>query len=305
MFSELLMALGLSFGLASTGASIPPIWYTNPMPSKVSLCSSAVISQLDIQYNNGISHPFDIDFTQNQWNYSPYWTGDTLDFDGFFYVVASAEVTWSTEDTDYYQSFVLNKVRLYRFVGSYDTELRDFYPFPIAWQGYYLGSYAYVNGFDNVWRGVQISGLDAAAWSSTFIDNRSYVMGRFQPSSGSSFGYSIDSVSEFEEFRTNLESRIVTAWLAQDDAYSRGYDVGYDYGYHNGFRDGENVGYDEGISATGPSALAGSLFGSILAIPFDVLNGLNEFIIWGMPVISILITFLIVALIVAIIKRFV
>lgn len=89
------------------------------------------------------------------------------------------------------------------------------------------------------------------------------------------------------------------------NGYSEGYSDGRSVGDKEGYDRGYDVGYDAGINETGPATTIMSLFGAIVSVPIDILNGLSPLVIWNVPIISILMTFLVIGLIIFIVKRFI
>lgn len=84
---------------------------------------------------------------------------------------------------------------------------------------------------------------------------------------------------------------------AYQDAWNNGYAKGKDDGYTIGMRVGQ------AMTSTGGSML--SLFGSVADIPITIINGLSSLTIFNIPIISIIITILFLALIIWVVKRFV
>lgn len=80
--------------------------------------------------------------------------------------------------------------------------------------------------------------------------------------------------------------------------------------YYQAFADteftrGKLVGYNEGKSAVSSSASSFmSLFGVVANVPISIFNGLGAFVIWDVPIISIMGTFLIIALFAFVIRMF-
>lgn len=80
--------------------------------------------------------------------------------------------------------------------------------------------------------------------------------------------------------------------------YGAGYYVGEQRGYDKGYAEGYQVGRADGYSeASEDGAVITNLFGAVVSVPIDVLNGLAPFAIWNVPVIGIIMTFLFAALI--------
>lgn len=109
--------------------------------------------------------------------------------------------------------------------------------------------------------------------------------------------------------------RMAAAQASAVSGYVDGYDAGYAQGYQNGYQKGSkdsydngyNTGYADGFEAgegAGPSGVITSLFGGVLSVPFNVLNGLNTFMVWDTPIVVIIVSFLFMAIILMFIKRF-
>lgn len=83
------------------------------------------------------------------------------------------------------------------------------------------------------------------------------------------------------------------------------YDEGYRDGYSQGDTDGYNRGYERGWNAagTGPTSVVGGLFMSIANVPITILNGLGAFSVWNVSLMTILATFLFLALIIWVIRK--
>lgn len=89
------------------------------------------------------------------------------------------------------------------------------------------------------------------------------------------------------------------------NGYSEGYADGRSVGEQDGYARGWDVGYDAGINETGPANTIMGLFGAVVSVPINILNGLAPLVIWNVPIVSILITFLVIGVIIFIVKRFI
>ena len=80
--------------------------------------------------------------------------------------------------------------------------------------------------------------------------------------------------------------------------------------YDKGYKTGEKAGYDKGYAVgvqdgqSGTSAMF-NLFGAVVSVPVNILNGLSPLVIWDTPVISIILTFVFIGVLLFIIKRFI
>lgn len=99
---------------------------------------------------------------------------------------------------------------------------------------------------------------------------------------------------------------------ARNDGYNEGYGVGNAHGYSDGYSvgrsDGYNagrtVGYDEGLAA-GSSAggVIMSLFNAAVGVPIDLFNGLSSFTVWGVPIITIALTFVAFGIVMYVVRK--
>lgn len=95
-------------------------------------------------------------------------------------------------------------------------------------------------------------------------------------------------------FASSLQNSYLTAL---NNAYSNGEDVGRELGYTQG--------YNDAVSEGGRAGVVTDLFGGILSVPIDILNGLMPFVIWDTPIIGIILTFVVIGIIIFVIKRFI
>lgn len=100
-------------------------------------------------------------------------------------------------------------------------------------------------------------------------------------------------------------------WLTilSKDGYASGQRVGYENGYSDGKTDGYNwgytIGYNTAIDTTGEEGIMTTIFDSVLGIPISIINGLTPFVIWDVPIVYIIFTFLFFATLIYIVKRFI
>lgn len=102
----------------------------------------------------------------------------------------------------------------------------------------------------------------------------------------------------------------MVASVAQSVYLNEEMGVAYQNGYNTGKANADttlyNKGYQDGEASVGSAgAVMMSLFGSVVSVPVNVLNGLSSFMIWGIPVISIIISFLFIGLLLWVVKRFI
>lgn len=101
---------------------------------------------------------------------------------------------------------------------------------------------------------------------------------------------------------------IQSVTLSTDGTYVTGYNAGYQAGYGDqdtgGYHDGYDAGYDAGLVANNsPVNTMRTLFSIMMTFPIDILNGLNGFVVWDTPVMTILVTFLVMSLVLWVVKR--
>lgn len=304
---NLIGALGLSI-LAAAPAPLPDNYQNNTLPQTVSMCPDIVLERMNIEFNYGVSHAFRIDFTESAWNVLNLSSStDSFSMFGYFYVAGKASFEWYQDQDSEDEYFNLSSVDFYRFEGSYfQDDLGYFMPFPLAWQGEVNGQLQTIYEINtNVFKGLNVGGNTTSIVDSVTETDYAYVhkhIAQFQ--SGANPRYDL-SVSDFVTFKQRIRNIVYTSALNSVQAYQQGYAVGEGYGYNNGKRDGKAIGYQEGLNASSDSALAGSLFAAIIGVPFDVLNGINGFMIWGLPIVSIIVTLLFIGVLVAIVKRFI
>lgn len=99
-----------------------------------------------------------------------------------------------------------------------------------------------------------------------------------------------------------------------DYAYQNGYQQGlsngssinYENGYNVGYENGYNVGYENGFQEINKSDLSSGflgLFTSVVSVPINILNGLFSAEFFGIPIVGVLISFLLISIIIWLIKR--
>lgn len=97
-------------------------------------------------------------------------------------------------------------------------------------------------------------------------------------------------------------------YSAQED-YQQGYRVGFEEGWKDGDESGYNrgyaVGYQDGSDASATGSVVANLFGAVIGVPIGILNGFTPFVIWDVPIVSILITFLFAGIIIWVVKKFI
>lgn len=99
-------------------------------------------------------------------------------------------------------------------------------------------------------------------------------------------------------------------------AYQQGREQGYQAGYVDGLSDGRTDGYDDGYwvgrndgyregqnSVTSESTAINNLFASLVSVPINVLNGLMPMAVWNTPIVGIMITFMLLAMLMWLIRK--
>lgn len=108
------------------------------------------------------------------------------------------------------------------------------------------------------------------------------------------------------------DSPLVNGQAAYNQGWEQGYNDGLSDGrtdgYDDGFIDGRNQGYQTGYvagqnSVTSESTAINNLFASLVSVPINVLNGLMPMAIWNTPIISIMITFMLLAMLMWLIRK--
>lgn len=88
------------------------------------------------------------------------------------------------------------------------------------------------------------------------------------------------------------------------EGYADGLSDGRTDGYDDGFIDGRNQGYREGQnSVTTESTAINNLFASLVSVPINVLNGLMPMAVWNTPIVGIMITFMLLAMLMWLIRK--
>lgn len=88
------------------------------------------------------------------------------------------------------------------------------------------------------------------------------------------------------------------AETARSEGYNQGAQEGYSQGYANGYNAGEQAVDNAGEAVN-------NLFGAIVNIPVNVLNGLAGFTIWSVPLLSIIFSFLFLGVVIWIVRKFI
>lgn len=111
------------------------------------------------------------------------------------------------------------------------------------------------------------------------------------------FRLSSEFLDYLEVWAANMVQSI-TSSAKWEQAYQQGWQIGYDYGYQKG-------GMDASVANVGNIGVIPYLFGGIANVPINILNGLADFTVWNIPVLSVIFTFLFLALVLWVVKRFI
>lgn len=91
-----------------------------------------------------------------------------------------------------------------------------------------------------------------------------------------------------------------------NDVVGSAYQNGYNTAKAASDSEAYSKGYQDGVeSVSSAGAVMMSLFGSVVSVPINVMNGMSGFMIWGVPIISIIISFLFIGLLIWVVKRFI
>lgn len=117
-------------------------------------------------------------------------------------------------------------------------------------------------------------------------------------------GANYSAASMLDRLAANLAASIQTyageTVVAEERGYRKGWNIGHDVGYQEGYRDGSSEG------ESGNSLLViPTLFGALANVPISILNGMSGFAIWDVSIITIIFTFLFIAIILWVIRRFI
>lgn len=290
MFANLLFTLAVASTAVAATALPYGRYQPNPIPNRVFM--SEYVELLDVnQY-----------FLPNMEGYSSFGRSDEYTdlLDNYMYVPYSLHVTWNVNgyQIDDFDCLCFNIGNgpypdlgmVYAFGTSYLNNTRNFYErcsTPNSKTELQL-SHVIANSF-NVSTAPWWSGLFHFYTLSNFVGDRvSIVTNDF-----------IDNLEPFfwnQIYLNGIPQSIVDR--LKGDSYDEGFRAGKQAGYGEGYQEG----IDDASSSGG---IVTTLFGGILGIPLDIMNGLSSFVIWNVPVISIIWTFLVVALLLWIIRKFI
>lgn len=240
---------------------------------------------------------------------------------GYVYVPYSIDITWTSEDLS---PEIVSPYDRKWFQYTYNIDSLSYVRWPASISG---------GTFQNVWNLPNVPYAFAGAWTSVdinmsvyqhgmnfdfdlskFTSDHSYSIGQ-NPTNSTLWCYSgyatntsgpyqfriYNSEQFFEALEVHLKEMILSITENNGDAYHDGYIIGRQEGNEEGYERG----YSEGSSDQGSGVILANLFGAVVGVPISVLNGLNGFAIWNVPIISIIITFLFIGLLLWIVRRFI
>lgn len=124
--------------------------------------------------------------------------------------------------------------------------------------------------------------------------------------------YYVNNTSGPYPLRLNVSAAEVldmaTPYLAEYFYFPNGYEVGYSAGKRVGVEEGKTIGYNVGYQVASEElnsagGLITALFAGVVGIPISVINGLGGFAVLNVPIVSILISMLVLSIVIFIIKR--
>lgn len=228
---------------------------------------------------------------------------------GYTYQLYYVSLVFNTDTT----SFDVSALHFAKFNDSYGATYRmGNLPSPIGWTSYSVstGTAWYVDERSPV-------GLVSDALSAS---NLSVSSTTYYPQDGTTPAYlrtglgSTNSGPYYLTYDVSDMIAYIDTYLAPyvsiaEQDYSQGYWQGYEVGYADCEEDNRfawtQEGYQQGLEAQGNATIMANIFGSLVQVPIDVLNGLTPFVIWDVPLFSIILTIVVFTIIVFIIKRFI
>lgn len=291
MLSSILLSLAVA--TATIGASIAPSsrYQPNPIPNRQFM--SEYVELLDIQqyflpnYETGYDNISRLDETT-----------DLLD--NYLYMPYQLHVSWNVNG---YQIEDINCLcfninngpypdlgMVYSFGTNLNNNVRDFYEMGavpnsntqsqlthIIANSFDVNTAPWWSGTRHYWELSNFIGERLSIYNNEFIDN-------------------LEPFFWNQIYLNGIPQSIIDR--LKGDSYDEGFRAGKQAGYAEGHQDG----IDE---AGGASGIVGSLFGGIVSVPLDILNGLSPLVIWNVPIVSIIATLLVVAVLLLIIRKFI
>lgn len=155
------------------------------------------------------------------------------------------------------------------------------------------------NWYDSITRGTGIMSPSGGLYHDDgYYGYHEYESLRNPLPSDPTYTLSVSYPSYLEYLSTTLDV-FLYGYGSNDGGYANGYDQGMTVGYQQGYADGSRAPSDE------QAATLGGLFAAIVGVPINVLNGLSPFVVWNMPIVSIVITFLMLGIILMVVRKFV
>lgn len=116
------------------------------------------------------------------------------------------------------------------------------------------------------------------------------------------FGFNIPAMHEY----LGPLGATIAQQVYLTDYVGNAFQNGYWTGKNNVDTEAYTKGYQDGQASVGNAgAVMMSLFGSVVSVPINVMNGMGTFMIWGVPIISIIVSFLFIGLLIWVVKRFI
>lgn len=222
---------------------------------------------------------------------------------GKTYVAVKASCSWSGG------VFTLESVEFASFSSPTFYTVPQYVGFPYVFSAFSVNGsyYVYENsyGIPTTINKFSSSAYNVFGYGSSSSVSPRAVYGRvFTPTTSGPYDVSMNDCSSWLD---NLEPVLANAFMVNAPDYTNGYNKGYVAGYHD-INQGKidqayQNGYQDGAGST--SSHLTSLFGAVVGVPISLLNGLSPFVIWNIPIISIMVTFLFFGIALFMLKKFV
>lgn len=268
--------------------------------------------------NTGGTMPTFVDFvtyytTFPNWvyGYTVEWNrGETMpQFEyGKTYVAVAGGGTWQGT------SFTLTQVVFAKYDNR--TFYTNFdYAMPYAFSSYRAGEGAggiYIYQSASVIKAVEKHSFVAETYFGRGTNTSVYPMPvcqrTYSPQTGGPYYVYNSVISESDSYLDSLEGILINYFTLNQDAYRNGYGAGYRDGKNvvtdSAYQQGKTDGYTEAMDSidAGGNAIM-NLFGAVIGVPISLLNGLSPFVIWNVPIVSIMVSFLFFAVILYIVRK--
>lgn len=281
MILNLLSALLL---ISSSAASIPSYNPSVVYPTSISFMGGSYEGYAGyVREDRIVVDPDDVSSTGFELGYGYLLTGADIAIDqsGGVSLVAA-----------YFNKYQFNNFKDYDFHLSYAFEF-----FTPATNTYIVTQWNYK--FDISVNNVYLTGND---YTQTSDYNFRYQNTASTSTGGGPYYAYLPSDGSFVTFVEGLAAQYCSVFIVSDTNYQRGYDDGKQVGISIG----EAAGYERGVADAGsPIANVARLFAAVVGIPISVLNAMNDFTLFGIPVISVTITIFMAAVLIWLVKRFI